>query len=98
MDAKTTWDLKCGPDGQWQPMLAVTQKAPQKQPRHLTAAQLLKPLQPTHQDPQSQLSKHPSPVHSIPLPCTRSGTTPRGKKYDLGLHLSGVTDAYTSCA
>ena len=98
MDVKTPRDLKCGPDGQWQPILAETQKAPQKQCRRLTAAQLLKPPQPTHQDPQSQLSKHSSPVHSTQLPCTRSGTTPRGKKYDLGLHLSGVTDAYTSYA
>ena len=63
-----------------QPLLVLTQSAPQKQPRPLMAAQPLQPLQPTYHNHHSQPSKCSGPAHSAPQPCTRSGTTITGEK------------------
>lgn len=64
---------------QW-PLLALTQIAPPKQPRLLTVAQLFELPQPTCCNPQSYLSNHSSPTHTMSKYSTRSGMTTTEEK------------------
>ena len=87
--------LRCGPGGTAQPLLMLTQIAPQKQPRPLMVVWLPEFLLLSRHTPKSKPSKRlalSTPHHSLALDL---GQPWQEKRYNHELHLSRATDAYT---